>query len=695
MEEPRHRGLHLAVVSDAVADQLGVSGTLATAPVHVRVVNPHTGEQGFARLHASDQVTSSRVITQNYILRNAGLQEGDEADIHIWDPLARAVPAESLTLNEVGIGLGDADGSGLARNARQRLADSGLTVVIGHRFSLPLSGREVMFEVVSTVPAEAPVRCADDTDLTIVNHSAGSQVGSTTRPPRDGAVFEDIGGLEGPIRRIAELVVWPVEYPELFERLGIGTARGIILHGPPGNGKTLLARSVARRLGAHFFSINGPEILSKFYGESEQRLRKVFEDAAREQPSVVFIDELDSIAPSRDSVSGDLEVRLVSQLLTLMDGLTDRGQIIVIGATNRPSAVDQALRRPGRFDHEVEIGPPDQDARRAILDVHTRAIPLAHDVDLEAIADLTVGYVGADLASLCQEAAMATARRTLAARGADVTMVDVGQVDFFEGIRHVQPSAFREQRQPPAGLDWEHLIGMNDTKRALIELIDWPMSKRSDLKRLGIDQGGGILLTGPPLSGKTTIITALAKRLVASLIYLPSVDLLSPWVGESERLIRQAFIRARHASPSIVFIDNFEQLEVTGSDLARRVLAQVSNELIQLRIATPAFVVVASRDDRAAGDPLFSDVVGVDEPAEADVRVMLEGRLSPYLGTDAAVGEFASRMDGLAIGQVARFCNEALTCALWENSEKVVVQSRHLSAALVRVDRKRYLDRER
>ncbi|WP_246467029.1 AAA family ATPase [Allocatelliglobosispora scoriae] len=699
VDEPRHRGMHLAAVCTAVAEQLGVATVIATKPVHARLVNPRTGEQGFARLHISDEVKPTTIAAQGYILRNAGAVEGDDLDIELWDPITQAAPATSITLHRVDSGLSFGDGREQAHNTRQRLTDSALSLTVGHGFSLPLGGGEATFEVTAAEPAAAAVRCTSETEVVIALPDSDHLTGSTNRPVPQRAVFDDIGGLDGPLQQIAELVVWPAKYPELFERLGIRTARGIILHGPPGNGKTLLARSVARLLGASFFAVNGPEVLSKFYGESEQRLRKVFEDAAREQPSVIFLDELDSLAPSRDNVSGDLEVRLVSQLLTLMDGLTDRGQVVVIGATNRPSAIDPALRRPGRFDREVEIGPPDHDGRHAILLVHTREIPLADDVDLMAIAEMTVGYVGADLASLCQEAAMASARRTLddhrrqAAVGdaLPVAAVSVCQADFVEGLRHVQPSAFREQRQVVVGPDWDDLVGLANAKRALTELIDWPMSKSTSLKQLGIDLGGGIMLSGPALSGKTALVAALAKRLSASLIHLPSVDLLSPWVGESERLVRNAFTKARHASPSIVLIDNFEQLAAAGSDLSRRVLAQVSNELAQLRLTTSAFVVVATRDDLAVGDALFSDVVHMDQLTRADVEVVLERRLSAHLSAEVAIDEVASQLDGLPIGQVLRVCHEALVCALWEDPDKLVVEARHVSTALARVARRHHV----
>ena len=666
-----------------------------TGPVYVRIVDPRTGAAGYARLHASDEVTTDEVAVQGYVLANCGATPGSEVDLEPWDPRTQATPAAALTLTVVG---GDPFGMNvqdLVREARQRLTDSGLTMVPGHRFSLPLGEEELMFEVAigdsADAPADDPVFCTMETDLTFL----GIQSATTAAPDREDEVFEEIGGLDGPIQKIVELVIWPAEQPGLFAHLGISAARGIILYGPPGSGKTLLARSVARRLGARFFAINGPEIVSKFYGESEQRLRKVFQDAAREQPSVVFLDELDSIAPSRENVSGDLEVRLVSQLLTLMDGLADRGQVVVIAATNRPGAIDPALRRPGRFDHEVEIAPPDRRGRRSILTVHTRGLPVAPDLDLGEIADRTVGFVGADLASLCQEAALAAARRALTEApgrpldGAALAAVTVGREDFAAGLRTVQPSAFRELHQPSAGPDWDELVGLHEAKRALTELVDWPMSRRARLEQLGIGRSGGILLCGPALSGKTALVSALARRLSASLVYLPSVDLLSPWVGTSERLVRDAFVKARHTSPSIVLIDGFEQLVAAGPEQAHRVLAQVGNELTRLNYTVPAFVVVAARTDEplpasVRRDPLFSDVVDLAPLTAEDVLEVLRGRLGPYAEA-IPVEQIAARLAGVPVGKVLRACHEALTAALWDDPETPAVQPRHIDAALARL----------
>ena len=691
VDEPRHRGLHLATVSADVARRLGVAERLATEPVHVRIVDLVTGSAGYARLYASDKAAPATVAAQGYVLANAGVEPGSDVGVELWDPEVQAAPAVELALSVVSDDRFVLDVEALLRAVRRRLADSRFTAEPGHRFTLPIGDAEPTFEVLAASPAGVPVRATLETEVAL----HGTRSATTGPPARDTAVFEEIGGLDGPIKKIIELVIQPAEQPGLYARLGIRTARGVILYGPPGNGKTLLARSVARRLGARFFAVNGPEIVSKFYGESEQRLRRIFQDAAREAPSVVFLDELDAIAPARENVSGDLEVRLVSQLLTLMDGLEDRGQVVVIAATNRPGAIDPALRRPGRFDHEVEIAPPDARGRRAILEVHTRTIPVAADVDLDKIAERTVGFVGADLASLCQEAALAAARRTLAASPnteldrETVAAVTVGFDDFADGLRTVQPSAFRELQQPPPGPGWDEVIGLQDAKRALTERVDWPINRRADLDRLGIGFGrGGVLVTGPALSGKTALVSALARRLSASIVYLPSVDLLDPWGGTSERLVRDAFLKARHTSPGIVLIDDFEQLLAADPALARRVLAQVGNELAQLAHAVPTFAVVAARNDEPLPasmlhDPLFSDVVELTPPSAAEVLEVLRTRLGEYARA-VRLDEVAAKLAGVPVGRVLRVCREALTAALWDDPGTPSIDTRHINDALTR-----------
>src|SRR3989344_3744849 len=360
--------------------------------------------------------------------------------------------------------------------------------------------------------------------------------------------YEDLGGLHEEIQKVREMIELPLKHPELFERLGVEPPRGILLHGPPGTGKTLLAKAVANESGARFFLINGPEIMSKFYGESEENLRKIFEQAEKNSPSIIFIDEIDAIAPKREEVKGEVEKRVVSQLLTLLDGLKSRGKIIVIGATNIPNALDPALRRPGRFDREIEIGVPTKEGRKEILEIHTRGMPLAKDIDLDKIAEITYGYVGADLAALCKETAMHAVRRGLPELGVLkedkpigndlLKKLIVNKDDFDHALKIVAPSAMREVLIEVPNVKWEDIGGLEETKQQLKEIVEWPLKYPDSFKRLGIKPPNGILLYGPPGCGKTMLAKAIANESGANFISIKGPELLSMWVGESEKHIR-------------------------------------------------------------------------------------------------------------------------------------------------------------
>ncbi|MHA1710554.1 MAG: CDC48 family AAA ATPase, partial [Candidatus Freyarchaeota archaeon] len=364
--------------------------------------------------------------------------------------------------------------------------------------------------------------------------------------------YDDIGGLEEAITRVREMVELPLKHPELFQRLGIDPPKGVLLYGPPGTGKTLLAKAVANESDAYFISVNGPEIMSKFYGESEARLREIFEEAEKNAPSIIFIDELDSIAPKREEVTGEVERRVVAQLLALMDGLKERGRVIVIGATNRPNSLDPALRRPGRFDREIEIGVPDKNGRKEILMIHTRGMPLAEDVDLDEIAERTHGYVGADLAALCREAAMSRLRKVLPEINLDEETIPqevlakliVTKEDFEEAMKIVHPSVMREVLMEMPDVTWDDIGGLEDVKEELRETVEWPLKYPETFKKVGIRPPKGVLLHGPPGCGKTLLAKAVATMSEANFISVKGPELLSKWVGESERAIREVFRKA-------------------------------------------------------------------------------------------------------------------------------------------------------
>ena len=380
--------------------------------------------------------------------------------------------------------------------------------------------------------------------------------------------YEDIGGLKDELQRLRETIELPLRHPELFQKLGIEPPKGVLLYGPPGTGKTLIAKAVASESGAHFISIAGPEVISKYYGESEQRLREVFEEARENAPSIIFIDELDSIAPRREEVTGEVERRVVAQLLTMMDGLEERGQVVVIGATNRVDAIDAALRRPGRFDREIEIGVPSEPDRIEILKIHTRGMPLAEDVSLNVLAQQTHGFVGADLAALAREAAIRALRRYLPELDLDKEEIEQATLDklrvlasdFRSAQRDVGPSAMREVMLEVSHVKWEAVGGLDSAKTEVREAVEYPLTHHDRFDELGIIPPRGVLLYGPPGTGKTLIAKAVASESGANFIPVRGPQLLSKWVGESERAVREIFKKARQVSPSIIFFDEIDAL---------------------------------------------------------------------------------------------------------------------------------------
>jgi transitional endoplasmic reticulum ATPase len=401
--------------------------------------------------------------------------------------------------------------------------------------------------------------------------------------------YEDIGGLKDELQRLRETIELPLRHPELFQKLGIEPPKGVLLYGPPGTGKTLIAKAVANESGAHFISIAGPEVISKYYGESEQRLREVFEEARQNSPAIIFIDELDSITPRREEVTGEVERRVVAQLLTMMDGLEERGQVVVIGATNRLDAIDPALRRPGRFDREIEIGVPGEPDRIEIMKIHTRGMPLAEDVKLEILSQQTHGFVGADLAALAREAAIRALRRYLPSIDLDEKeipqeMLDTLKVfsgDFRSALRDVSPSAMREVMLEVSHVSWQDVGGLEEAKQDIREAVEYPLSRRQQFDDLGINPPRGVLLYGPPGTGKTLIAKAVASESGANFIAIRGPQLLSKWVGESERAVREVFKKARQVAPSIIFFDELDALTpARGSSGESHVIESVLNQLL-------------------------------------------------------------------------------------------------------------------
>jgi len=401
--------------------------------------------------------------------------------------------------------------------------------------------------------------------------------------------YEDIGGLKDELQRVREMIELPMRHPELFQKLGIEPPKGVLLFGPPGTGKTLIAKAVASESGAHFISIAGPEVISKYYGESEQKLREIFEEAESNAPSIIFIDELDSITPRREEVTGEVERRVVAQLLTMMDGLEERGQVVVIGATNRVDAIDPALRRPGRFDREIEIGVPSEPDRIEIMKIHTRGMPLGADVDLQTVGEQTHGFVGADLAALAREAAIRALRRYLPEMNLDdeeipqeiLDRMEVNVKDFRAALRDVSPSAMREVMLEVTHVTWNDVGGLDEAKQEIREAVEYPLTERARFEELGITPPRGVLLYGPPGTGKTLIAKAVANESGANFIAIRGPQLLSKWVGESERAVREVFKKARQVAPAIIFFDELDALAPTrGSEVGSHVMETVLNQIL-------------------------------------------------------------------------------------------------------------------
>lgn len=465
--------------------------------------------------------------------------------------------------------------------------------------------------------------------------------------------YEDIGGLKDELQRVRETIELPMRHPELFQKLGIEPPKGVLLYGPPGTGKTLIAKAVANESGAHFISIAGPEIISKYYGESESKLRELFEDAQENAPSIIFIDELDSIAPRREDVTGEVERRVVAQLLTMMDGLKERGQVVVIGATNRVDAIDAALRRPGRFDREIEIGVPAEPDRIEILKIHTRGMPLAEDVSLEVLAQQTHGFVGADLAALAREAAIRALRRYLPSLDLDAAEIPqevldtlkVLAADFRSAQRDVGPSAMREVMLEVSHVKWENVGGLKEAKTEIREAIELPLKSPEKFETLGIEPPRGILLYGPPGTGKTLIAKAVASESGANFIPVRGPQLLSKWVGESERAVREVFKKARQVSPSIIFFDEIDALAPargTSSDshVSDNVLNQILTEMDGL-VELEDVVIMGATNRPDIVDPAllrpgrFDRLVYIGEPAKEDRRriIAIHTRFMPIEGS--------------------------------------------------------------
>jgi transitional endoplasmic reticulum ATPase len=587
---------------------------------------------------------------------------------------ANAKDAQHITLAPLNVTIPNVD-EGFYEFIRTRIIE--IPVVEDNVIQVPIFGNPVYFRVVKTRP-HGIVRISPNTVIQILSEPLPEKKGIAR------ITYEDVGGLQEEIQRVREMVELPLKHPELFQRLGIEPPKGVLLHGPPGCGKTRLAQAVANESDANFYSINGPEIMSKFYGESEARLREIFQKAQESAPSIIFIDELDSIAPKREEVTGEVERRVVAQLLALMDGLESRGNIVVIGATNRPNALDPALRRPGRFDREIEIGIPDKNGRLEILQIHTRGMPLAENVNLKQLADITHGYTGADLAALCREAAMKALRRYMPEIDPDAQTIpheilekmEVRMEDFLGAYREITPTALREVEIEVPTVRWEEIGGLEDVKQMLREAVEWPLKRPEVFKRMGIKPPKGVLLYGPPGCGKTLLARAVATESEANFIAVKGPEVYSKWVGESERAIREIFRKARMAAPSIIFLDELDALAparglgYADSGVTERVVSQLLTELDGLTALENVLVLAATNrpdilDPALLRPGRFDRLIYIPAPDEKTrLEILRLYTKNMPLAKDVNLEELAALTKGFSGADIETLCREAAMNAL-------------------------------
>ncbi|MEM3403217.1 MAG: CDC48 family AAA ATPase [Nitrososphaeria archaeon] len=650
-------------------------------------------------VHPSDE--GKDIIRVDGITRN-------NADVPLGDTVfvrkINALPAEKITLIPP---------EGYPPLDKRYFAEvlESLAVTKGDNIMVPYFGSKLIFNVLAISPNVDAVVITKRTEFII------SERGEALKGVPQ-VTYEDIGGLKDEIQKVREMIELPLRHPEIFERLGIEPPKGVLLYGPPGTGKTLLAKAVANESNAYFISIGGPEIMSKYYGESEARLREIFKEAKEKAPSIIFIDEIDSIASKREEVTGEVERRVVSQLLSLMDGLEARGKVIVIAATNRPNALDPALRRPGRFDREIEIKVPDKKGRLEILQIHTRNMPLAPDVDIEKFAAITHGFVGADLEYLCKEAGMKAIRRVLPELKLEeerlnydtLNKLQVTQADFEKALKDVQPSALREVFLESPNVRWSVVGGLEGVKRELQEAIEWPLRYPEVYKRVGYKMPKGILLYGPPGTGKTLLAKAVATESEVNFISVRGPELLSKWVGESEKGIREVFRKARQAAPCIIFFDEVDSIApVRGyglgeSMVTERVVSQLLTELDGIQELQDVIVLAATNridmvDPALLRAGRFDKLIFVPLPDRTARRQILEIHFKERpLAPDVNLDRVADITDGFSGADLAAVANTSISQVVQEfvskyptpeeakkHAEEAMITQKHVDDAINKV----------
>ncbi len=604
-----------------------------------------------------------------YLRQNAGVAIGDKITLKKTD----VKEAKKITLTPK---QPMQFPTGFDKILQRRLV--GRALIRGDVIYIAVFGTPYPLVVTQTFPTGI-VLIGNDTDLALKNEPTKDMGRIPT------ISYEDIGGLKEEIRKIREMVELPLRHPELFQRLGVDPPKGVLMYGAPGTGKTLLAKAVASESEANFYYVGGPELVSKYVGESEERLRKLFKEAEENGPSIIFMDELDAIAPKREEATGEVERRMVSQLLTLMDGLASRGQVIVIGATNRQNSIDQALRRPGRFDREIEIGVPDRNAREEILEIHARHMPLEKSVDLKKLADITYGYTGADISSLSKEAAMRALRRMLPEMDMEgvippemLEKIEVTQDDFSEAMKEILPSALREIFTEVPNVKWDDIGGLENAKRILKEGVELPLKHPEYFEKVGIRATKGILLVGPPGTGKTMLAKAVATESQANFISIKGPEVLSKWVGESEKIVREIFRKAKLASPCIIFIDEIDAVApARGNDEGSKVMERVVNTILTEMDGmtnTKGLVVVAATNRPDILDPAlvragrFDYIVSIDIPDEKTRETIFKVHTKNMpLAKNINLKELAAMTEGYTGADIESVCRETGMVLIREN----------------------------
>jgi len=664
----------------SIGDVIEIEGTKTTAAVVWRA-HPTDEGKGILRIDNLTRKNAGSGLGERVKIRRAEVKEAKEA---VLAPLISK--GQQI---QFGTGIGNLIKKGLLK----RPVAKGDSVIIP---GIALFGSSLPFVVINTSPGGI-VSINEDTVIK-VKEEAAKEI--EAEGPR--VSYEDIGGLHEEILKVREMIELPLKHPELFDRLGIDPPKGVLLHGPPGTGKTLIAKAVANESGASFYTINGPEIMSKFYGQSEENLRKIFEEAEKNAPSIIFIDEIDAIAPKRGEVHGEVERRVVSQMLTLMDGLKGRGKLIVIGATNIPDTLDPALRRPGRFDREIRIDAPDRNGRKEILQIHTRGMPLEKNKEevLDNLADITYGYVGADLAALAREAAMNTLRRYLPKIDLEepipteiLEKMEVTMEDFKAAHRGIEPSAMREFLIEVPKVSWEDIGGLEGVKQQLREAVEWPLTKPEVFKRMGITPPRGILLYGPPGTGKTLLAKAVAHESSANFISIKGPEVMSKWVGESEKAVRELFKKARQVAPTIVFLDELDAIApMRGRDVGSHVTESVVNQLLTsidgLESMEGVVVIGATNrpdiiDQGLLRPGRFDRLVLIHSPdATARHEIFKIHTREMPLDKDVDLKKFSDITENYTGADIEALCREAAMLAIRKDDKAKKVTKKHFESAM-------------